>query len=119
MLKQLIVQWISNDNKMEHFRTQLEAIDEVQDDLTDKILTYVEDNGAIGQKVNIPDGFIEFKTKTHYTSLTNKVVAAALCKHGIDPDPIIKTIRELKSVDQTQQTHMIRHYNDELPANSV
>lgn len=118
MLKHLIVQWISNDNEMERLRTQLDTIDESQDDITDKILTHVEDNGAIGQKVNIPNGVIEFKTQTHYAALTQKIVATALVKHNIDPGPILTTIRTLKSEEQTQRTHMIRHYNDELPATS-
>ena len=117
VLKQLIVQWISNDNEMERLREQLDAIDDSQDDLTDKILTYVEDNSAIGQKVNIPDGFIEFKSQTHYTSLTQKILSAALTEHNIDPGPIMKTIRTLKSKEQTQQTHIVRHYNA-LPATS-
>ena len=117
-LKQLIVQWISNDNEMERLREQLASFDESQDEITDKILTYVEDNNAIGQKVNIPGGSIEFKSQTHYSSLTLKIVTAALVKHGIDPDPVTKTIRALKSNEQTQQTHMIRHYTDDSNSSS-
>ena len=117
-LKKLIVQWIENDNKMERLREQLDAIDDSQDEITDKILTHVEDNGAIGQKVNIPDGFIEFKTQTHYSAMTQKIVVAALVEHNMDPVPIMKTIRALKSNEQTQHTHMVRHYNDVSPATS-
>lgn len=110
-LKELIVEWISNDNKMEELRTQIDDIDEIQDELTDRILTYVEDNSMVGKKVNMSGGSIEFKIQTHYPSLTQKTVSAALAEHGIDPTPIIETIREMKSRDRTQQTHMIRHYD--------
>jgi hypothetical protein len=116
-LKQLIVEWISNDNRMEELRAQIDEIDEAQDDLTDKILTNVEDNSMVGRKVTIPGGSIEFKSQTHYPSLTQKIVTAALAKHDIDPTPILKTIRELKSREQSQQTHMVRHYVD-IPASS-
>jgi hypothetical protein len=88
------------------------VLDDAQDEVTDELLDHVEEHGMAGKQVNVPGGFIEFKYKQRMSSLTQKIVLAALQAHNIDAGPVIDTIRKLKEQDKREHLYVVRHYDN-------
>lgn len=109
-LDKTIQNWVELDNDLKKLNEKVKEIRTRKNDLEDKIMTYVEDNGMNNRVVNITDGKIKFCEVKQTSPLTLGFLERCLSEVIANQSQVKQIVDYIKSKRETKIIPEIKRY---------
>lgn len=110
-LSHTVGNWVHLDNEMQRLQERIKLIREQKHEISQNIITTLEQNNRTNVVMDIPDGHLRIQTRKEYGSLTFKYVEECLLTLIPDEEQrkfvmeYLRTKREVKEVQEIKRQY--------------
>jgi hypothetical protein len=111
ILSHTVSNWVHLDNEMQRLQERIKLIREQKHEISQNIITTLEQNNRTNVVMDIPDGHLRIQTRKEYGSLTFKYVEECLLTLIPDEEQrkfvmeYLRTKREVKEVQEIKRQY--------------